>query len=153
MLFRTLLSLCLFALPSFAGPLDFLQHRPGLSQKQLEKLVKKWTRQLRLTDWDIDVDSVALSELPEGSAGAAAWSNALHHGIVHTLKAEEYALLAQKDGTPPMTRGQVKRDIQDTVIHELVHLRLKALMEAPNEKLNVAEEYTVVRLTQALLKK
>ena len=140
---RLALIIILASLPTFASP---------ISQVKLDKLAVYWSHVLRLDDWTVYVDQVSLDQLPEGTSGASHPVPELKIFQILVLRPEDYGKLAKADGTLPLSPKAINRDIEDTVVHELIHLRLRDLMVADDAHLKSTEELTVVRLTGALMK-
>jgi hypothetical protein len=71
---------------------------------------------------------------------------------IWVLDPQDYAEAAKEQGTVPKVGKEILRDIDDTILHEMVHLRLKELVQANDANLSDAEEVTVDRITSALEK-
>lgn len=73
---------------------------------------------------------------------------------IEVLRGEDYKALSRKEHSLQKTPQDIERDQINTVVHELVHLRLADLtnnLEATDEE-KAAEEIVVVRITSALLR-
>lgn len=121
---------------------------PHISQKHLDRMAAYWQHALALDDWEISVVAIKTSDMPDGSAGLGKWDNDLHRGTILVIRPEDYA----KTPGLPKEQKAVERDIEDTVVHELVHLRIQEFAGADADHAKMAEEYTVVRLTNTLLR-
>lgn len=127
------------------------QKAPSISQHQLDAITSKWLVRLRLTDWDVRAHLVTLEELADGTLGDAHISSLSRSVRIQILRPEDYEKAATQNGTVPKRGKEIQRDIEDTVVHELVHLRLRDLMVAEVADLRTVEEVTVNRLTSAFL--
>lgn len=126
---------------------------PTISQKRLDALVLRWQKVLKLQDWDIRAVCVKLEDLPEGTMGGSQADRSYRVLHVYVLDPSEYGKAAIANDTVEKTGREILADIEDTVVHELVHLRLKDLVQASESDLKTAEELTVNRFTSALLRK
>ncbi len=125
---------------------------PKITQKQLDKLTRYWQHVLKLDDWEIRARAVSLGELPEGATGASARERRGRYMSIMVLEPADYERAAAVNDTVPKRGKEILRDIEDTIIHELVHLRLYDLVSATDEQETATvEEYTVNRVTSALL--
>ncbi len=131
---------------------QFAERPPSITQHQLDKMVQKWQRVLLLGDWQIRARTVRLDEIPVGAAGFSQADRDLRYMTIAVLDPADYADLAELNGTIPRHGKEIIRDIEDTVVHELVHLRLRDLVQADSAGLRAAEEMTVNRITSALLR-
>ena len=126
---------------------------PTVSQKTLDGMVKHWQHVLLLDDWQVTAIAVRLDELPEGTTGLSRAFPAYQALRIYVLDPVDYEVLAQRDNLRVKKGKEITRDIEDTVVHELLHLRLRQLRQADDAGLEAAEEVVVVRLTKALLGK
>ena len=126
---------------------------PALSQKKLDGIVQHWRHVLLLDDWDVTAITVRIDALQEGTAGQSEVIPEYQGLIIHVLDPADYAELATRNKLRVKTGKAITRDIEDTVVHELVHLRLRSFRMAKDNELSAAEELVVTRLTTALLRK
>lgn len=145
---RTVISLLCFisSLLSAAAP-------PPVSQKKLDHTVARWQAVLQLQDWHVFVRAARIDELTPGTAGDSGTFTSTQRVMIRVLDPRDYAELSRREGTPVKVGRAVWEDIEDTIVHELVHLRLWQFKKATAANLDGAEELTVVRFTTALLKK
>lgn len=139
---------------------------PVVTQKQVDAIAAHWQHELRLDDWAVYVHIVRREDLREGTMGNS-YRSTLHRVIqINVLNPQDYHLTSHKVGK------EIVADIKDTVVHELVHLRVadvtkhlvlsedsddltdeqKAARSELKAEFSAAEETLVVRLTAALLK-
>ena len=141
---RLALALLLCALPAIA------QRVPKVTQRQVDAMAAKWQRVLSLEDWHIHVQIVPITELEEATYAGSMRNRDTRVILIRVMRPEDYAKFSV--ATDGELKGKaITRDIEDSILHELMHLRLDALTTADDKHLDVAEEYTVVRLTEALM--
>jgi hypothetical protein len=112
---------------------------PLLTEDQVRGWLKVWQRRLALDDWQIDVKIVRIWELPHGAVANIHWSLPTHKAtikVLHTI-----------DST--VSKSDVIKDTELSVVHELVHLSMAKLPLDPNH--TELEEETVKKISVALL--
>ncbi len=144
----------------FTGVVAFAS--PSFSQKKLDATVAKWQHRLKLDDYSIYVSTRSSEDLPHRWAESQTDSQSMVV-VMHVLAPEEYAKRVKG-----WSDKKVERDIEDSIVHELVHVRLKVLTTQLLETIDsidqdedttsdaqdletMNEEVIVVRLTDALL--
>src|SRR5712692_7550574 len=109
-----------------------------------EALVDQWTKdwqdRLDLRDWQITTQIVRISELKPDTLGNLRWDNKNRTANIRVMNPQDYTLPA----------SQIQRDIEYTIVHELVHLQLAALPRDPNGK--AVEERVVNKIASALFR-
>ena len=103
-----------------------------------QKLVV-WQRRLKLEDWNIGFKLVHYSDLKPKTLGNIHWDSDLKKASMSILSPSDYK----------MTFSDALKDMEYTVVHELVHLQLSSLPR--NEASRSAEEKAVNTITEALL--
>lgn len=103
------------------------------TQRDLERMLKYWQRKLRLTDWKITIKFATLEEL-DGDQGKNTY--------LIEAKTSEILVLNPHEYKPEEYPGKQPQDVENTVVHELLHLHL-----APWKTRNAAEE---VQMEQAI---
>ena len=136
----------LFAAPCFSADAT-PKISPGLeSQQRLQQesfaveRLSFWQRRLNLEDWRITVTICRSGELRRETVGNVHWDPHKKTAVIRVLDASDYDI-----GFPA-----VLRDVETTVVHELVHLELAYLPR--NESSAAPEEQAVTRIADALLK-
>ena len=116
-----------------------------VNRSTLQKLIYKWQHRLKLQHWDIDFEIVSEREMPGKLGQVVVTPDALHAHISILDEA------GRKSSASNDTDSYVL-DIEDTVVHELLHLWFDALC-APNAKpVKVrAMEQAIVRIADALI--
>lgn len=122
-----------------------------LSQKQLDRWVSHWQHILTLDDYRITVQAAPLEEFKPGTIGESRTQTAMKRLDIRVLRPEDYRKVADGSPSVPTEDAAVRRDIEDTIVHELVHLRLRELVQAAPNDIPAAEELAVDRITKALL--
>ena len=140
-LIALVLSLCLGA----------AERVPTITQAKVDGIAKHWQNVLQLNDWRIEVNIAKLSDLPNGAAAFSVPDRDAHYLAMFVLPPSEYPALARMSGAPELHGKAILADIEISILHELVHLRLMEFSGSDAAHLHSAEEYTVVRLTSALL--
>lgn len=104
----------------------------------MKKRMKYWQKQLRLQDWDIDIKKAKPKRLKiKGAAGQVEYSVDLK--VATILISDEL-----KD----------KREIEHTIIHELLHLHLAPISQfCEGDCYETYEEQAIESITKALLQK
>jgi hypothetical protein len=98
-----------------------------------------WQKRLKLEDWTIVFKLVHLSDLKPKTLGNIHWDSDLKKANMSILCPADYK----------MTFADALKDMEFTIVHELVHLQLSSLPR--NEASRSAEEKAVNTLTEALL--
>lgn len=98
-----------------------------------------WQKRLRLENWNIAIKLVHTSELKPKTLGNIHWDADTRRATICVLSPLDYKL----------DFPDALRDMEFTVVHELVHLQLSSLPR--NEASRSAEEKAVNTLTEALL--
>ena len=123
---------------------------PKVTQKHLDSVVKYWQGVLSLQDWEIRAHTVRLVDLDEGTLGVSRRDPNFRVMQIGVLDPRDYAEAVVSMGLVSKTDKEIRRDIDDTILHEIVHLRLRELVQADVNEIGDAEEVTVNRITSAL---
>lgn len=112
---------------------------PLLTEPMLRAWLDNWQRRLGLTEWKIEARVVRLTDLQKGTIANIHWSLPKRTATIKVLD--------PIDSTLP--RGEVIRDTELSVVHELVHLSMAKLpLDGGDTEL---EEETVKRISTALV--
>jgi hypothetical protein len=98
-----------------------------------------WQKRLKLEDWNITFKLVHFSDLKPKTLGNIHWDSDLKKASMSILSPADYKL----------SFPDALKDMEFTVVHELVHLQLSSLPR--NEASRSAEEKAVNTITEALL--
>ena len=88
-----------------------------------EKLLRKWQKRLGLSDWCIKLQTDCLPDdmTLQNCAGCTSWQESIKAAVIQLLAPECYG------------KRIVSYDIEKTLIHELLHLKLALLGESGND--------------------
>jgi hypothetical protein len=102
-----------------------------------------WQKRLNLQDWNLSVMVSRASDLKPRTLGNVHWDLEKKTAVIRVLDPVDYRL-------PP---DQILKDIENTVVHELVHLEMApTLADLHRTDANrVQEETAVNRMVDALL--
>ena len=109
----------------------------------LEKL-SSWQRRLNLADWDIKIIVARSTDLKKNTVGNIRWDRDKKTAVIRVLDPVDYKL----------SWDDTLRDIEFTVVHELIHLEMSPVLADLNrtDANRMEEEYAVNHMTEALLK-
>jgi len=106
-------------------------------QAHLEKQLRTWQKRLSMDGWNLSVQVVRKAALDKDTWGNAEWDSDTKTGVISILDPQDYNL-----------RGaDLKRDMECTIVHELVHIQVSPLDSGNPE----AQEEVVNRIMSALL--
>jgi hypothetical protein len=106
-------------------------------QAHLEKQLRTWQKRLGMDDWELSLQVVRKSALDRDTWGNAEWDSDSKSGVISVLDPQDYNLKG----------GDLKRDMECTIVHELVHIQVSPLDSGNPE----AHEEVVNRIMNALL--
>lgn len=115
-----------------------------MTDKRLQKLLKKWQKILHLRDWEIRVEFVPVKEMPNiGQVGEVEWDLQCRAAEIRLVVEEDYP-----------TDTVSKTDVETTLVHELLHLHLAHLRTACEQGENYVlhEEQAINALAKSLIK-
>ena len=115
------------------------RERSAAAESFLAEKLWVWQQRLKLQDWDITIRLVPTTELKPKTLGNIHWDSATKTATVRALSLADYKL----------SYPDALRDLEFTVVHELIHLQLSSLPRS--EASRGAEERAVNQLTEALL--
>jgi hypothetical protein len=137
--------------------IDKIDKKAGDQKMRLQAIEWKWQQKLELTDFHILLVTVPLEELPLGAVGASGILVPEHKvAVILVLDAGEYTRIDEAmaaaglkmmpgEKPTPTTLKEIKKDQENTVIHELMHL-------AMNNKTPEEEEHHVKAISGLLQK-
>ncbi len=102
------------------------------THKRLQRVCRDWQHRLRLNDWEVKIVFASLEDLPAESQGACDWN-------LHARTAEIKVL------DPKEWDSAIPQDVENTVVHELIHLHL-----APWDTKNKAQEIQMEQAIESL---
>ena len=103
-----------------------------------------WQRRLNLKDWDISIVVAPAGALKKNTVGNIRWDKEKKTAVIRVLDPADYKV--------PFT--DILKDIEFTVVHELIHLEMSPVLADLNrtDANRMEEEYAVNHMTEALLK-
>jgi hypothetical protein len=110
---------------------------PDPFRADLKRTLETWQQRLHLQEWSVAIEVVDDHTLGGQSMGDIHWNLNARTASIRILRERDYDLPARK----------AQLDQQATVIHELIHL-----LHASNQDQNGADEASVVRQTNELLR-
>lgn len=114
-----------------------------MNQAQLEKKLKYWQKVLKLRDWNIKAFVTTTKDMPTNEhAGTVAWDLQCKAATICVLDLDEISKDTISEG-----------DMEETLVHELLHLHLAYINETYNnsKSYEVAEEQAINSITKALV--
>lgn len=88
------------------------------SQVGLERTCRFWQKKLRLADWRVTIKFVRAEEMGDEAQGKCHWNDQARTAAIWILHPDDYK--------PTNYPNDVQQDIEDTIVHELLHLHLIA---------------------------
>lgn len=110
-----------------------------MANRYVHDILPYWQRRLQLQDWNIYVLLSRPEDLRPGTLGNIHWDAEKKSATIRVMDASGYA--------PDVTA--MLKDMQVTVVHELVHLELASLPVSDADRSN--QEFAIDHLTDALL--
>jgi len=110
-----------------------------MAERHLAASLARWQRRLQLDDWKISVTLAKPNQLRRGTLGNIHWDAPTKTAEVRVLPASKYA----------MPYHAAIRDMEFTLVHELVHLELASLPRSDASRSD--EEHAVNHMAEALL--
>jgi hypothetical protein len=89
-------------------------------QAHLERQLRTWQKRLSMENWDLSVQVVRKAALDKDTWGSAEWDAEARTGVISVLDPQDYNLKG----------SELKRDMECTIVHELVHIQVSAF--SPN---------------------
>lgn len=99
-----------------------------------------WQQRLNLQDWNISVLMTRRSDLKANTLGGIRWDKSKKSAVICVQDAADYRV--------PL--AEMLKDMEFTIVHELVHLELSSLPRS--EASRSSEEHAVNQLAAALLR-
>jgi hypothetical protein len=122
-----------------------MRDREALADGFLRSQLAVWQDRLKLQDWSISIKQAHPSDLRRGTLGNIHWDADKQTAMIRVLDAADYQ----------MPYAAALKDMQFTVVHELVHLELSSLtrnFKSRSEESYSGEEQAVNGMADALLK-
>jgi hypothetical protein len=113
--------------------------RGPLAERCVRKKLVLWQRRLNLQDWSISVVMSHPTDLRQRTLGNIHWNADQKTAVIRVLDASDYH----------MPFRVTMKDMEFTVVHELIHLELASLPRSEASRSD--EEYAINHLANALL--
>jgi hypothetical protein len=121
------------------GPVSAGEDSQALAHRYVHEILPYWQHRLALDQWDIHILLSRPEDLRPGTLGNIHWDREKKSATIRVMDSTGY----HTDLTSML------KDMQVTVVHELVHLELASLPVAEADRNN--QEFAIDRLTAALL--
>jgi hypothetical protein len=105
----------------------------------VEEKVSVWQKRLKLDEWNIAIMMVRKDALKPDTLGGIRWDKKKRTATLWTLDPADYTVSDE----------DMRKDLEFTVVHELIHLELSSLPKS--EASRRTEERAVNQLAEALL--
>jgi hypothetical protein len=99
-----------------------------------------WQQRLNLEDWTISVLMTRRSDLKANTLGVIRWDKSKRSAVIRVQDPADYR----------MPLPEMLKDMEFTIVHELVHLELASLPRSEASRSN--EEHAVNQIAEALLR-
>lgn len=109
------------------------------TEKFVNERLSVWQQRLNLQDWNISVVMTRRSDLKANTLGGIRWDKGKKTAVLRVQDPADYR----------MPFGQMLKDMEFTIVHELVHLELASLPRSEASRSN--EEHAVNQIAEALL--
>jgi hypothetical protein len=112
-------------------------------QSFITERLSVWRKRLKLEDWNIKIILARSNDLRPKTVGNIHWDSETKEATIRVLDPADYQL----------TRDAMLKDMEFTVVHELIHLELTPLLSTVtrSEASRGKEEHTVNALADAIL--
>jgi len=127
--------------PVLCGAAELTPNTPvNPTQRYLNEKLSLWQKRLKLEDWSVTVIASQRDGLRTGTLGNIRWDPEKKTAVIKVLDASAYQ--TSSDAT--------LRDMEFTVVHELIHLEFCASTRA-DQSSRADEETAVNHIAEALL--
>jgi hypothetical protein len=134
------LSGCLLAQQTSSEPEPDAAQRAVLANRYVHEILPDWQRRLHLEDWTVFILMARPIDLRPGTLGNIHWDMDSKTATIRVMDASGYSTSV----------ADMLKDMQVTVVHELVHLELASLPVSDADRSN--QENAIDNLTEALLR-
>jgi hypothetical protein len=131
-----------FATQAFGSSIDtkITEHQQAAATKFVAQKLHTWQDRMNLKDWNIQVQLVRADQLEPKTLGNIHWDTDIKAATIDVLSPLDYKMAYE-----PMLK-----DMEFTIVHELVHLELASLPRSDASRR--VEERAVNELAGALLR-
>ncbi len=117
-----------------------VEYRQALANQYIHEILPYWQKRLQLNDWNVYILLARPEDLRPGTLGNIHWDRELKTATIHVMDASGY----------PADLIAMLKDMQVTVVHELIHLELASLPVSEADRSN--QEFAIDHITDALLR-
>ena len=121
------------------GSVSAAEERQVLANRYVHEILPYWQHRLHLDEWNVSILLSRPEDLRQGTLGNIHWDRDKKSATIRVMDSTGY----QTD------LAAMLKDMQVTVVHELVHLELASLPVDEADRNN--QEFAIDRLTDALL--
>jgi len=114
--------------------------RQALAHRYVHEVLPYWQRRLQLDEWHVYVLLSRPADLRPGTLGNIHWDAEKKTATIHVMDASGY----------PADIARMLKDMEVTIVHELVHLELASLPVSDADRSN--QEFAIDHITDALLR-
>jgi hypothetical protein len=112
-----------------------------LTQEELEQKLQEWQKRLRLQDWNIDVKIKRARDILDGCQAEVNWVLTKKMAIISIMDPFDYP----SDSMEP-------QDMEDSLVHELLHLHLAPISNYGNDdNYQIFEEQAIESIASGLI--
>jgi hypothetical protein len=131
-----------FATQTFGSSIDAktTEHQQAAATKFVAQKLHTWQDRMNLKDWNIQVELVRADQLEPKTLGNIHWDTDIKAATIDVLSPLDYKMAYE-----PMLK-----DMEFTIVHELVHLELASLPRSDASRR--VEERAVNEIASALLR-
>ena len=113
-----------------------------MTKEKLQAMFAEWQKRLRLQDWKIYVEISRDRDMKfEGNGGEVHWQIEAKQAVINIIDPIDY---------PPNTMAE--QDMEQTLVHELLHLHFAPFDAEHNTPADVAQEQAIHAIAEALVK-
>ena len=128
----------LFALCAITSRLQAQQ--TAAPEKFVNERLSVWQQRLNLQNWNISVVMTRRGDLKANTLGGIRWDKGKRTAVIRVQDPADYRL----------PYAEMLKDMEFTIVHELVHLELASLPRSEASRSN--EEHAVNQIAEALLR-
>ena len=110
------------------------------AEQFVSRRLSTWQKRLNLQDWKISIIMTRRGDLKTGTLGGIRWDKSKKTAVIRVQDSADYR----------MPLDEMLKDMEFTVVHELVHLELASLPRSEASRSN--EEHAVNQIAEALLR-
>lgn len=118
---------------------ESIEEKRSLAASFVTEKLAVWQKRLHLEQWTVSVVMSRRTDLKQGTMGKIRWDKGKKTATIWAMDAADYTV----------PTDEMLKDLEFTVVHELIHLELASLPKS--EASRRSEEFAVNQLAEALL--